>query len=153
MDWNAQRRQNWGAVQAKPVHSPGLSLQWLSLQPQRAPGQQGTQYPLTRPLGHIRICEHRELGMEAAGPMAPVPPAVAALLTPAPHPCHHWRYPQTPQLQGVVEVLVTLALRPPRPSPCHGISARHLDDPGCSGSVCPPGVLKGNSTLAASRHQ
>ena len=81
VDWNAWRRQHWGAVQAKPVHDPGLSLRWLSLQPQRAPGQQGKQHPLTKPLGHIRI---RGAGHGSSRTHGPVPPAVAALLTPVP---------------------------------------------------------------------
>lgn len=150
VDWNAWRRQNREAVEANPVHSPGSGWACSPREPHSGRGS-SARYPSLSVTSES--VSTGSWAVAAAGPMTPVPPAVAALLTPVPPPLPPLAVPSHPTAPGVVEVLVTLALPLLRPSPCHGISAWNLDDPGCSGSVCPPGILNGNSTLAASRHQ
>ena len=140
--------EQWRQTQSTILDSHGSG--W-ACSPREPHSSRGSSYP-----SFLVTSESVSTGswaVEAAGPMTPVPPAVAALLSPVPPPLPPLAVPSNPTTPGVVEVLVTLALPSPCPSPCHGINAWNLDDPGCSGSVCPPGILNGNSTLAASRHQ
>lgn len=142
--------KQWRQTQSTILDSPGSGWACSPREPHSGRGS-SARYPSLSVTSES--VSTGSWAVAAAGPMTPVPPAVAALLTPVPPPLPPLAVPSHPTAPGVVEVLVTLALPPLRPSPCHGISAWNLDDPGCRGSVCPPGILNSNSTLAASRHQ
>ena len=86
--------EQWRQTQSTILDSHGSG--W-ACSPREPHSSRGSSYP-----SFLVTSESVSTGswaVEAAGPMTPVPPAVAALLSPVPHPCHRWQYPQTPQPQ------------------------------------------------------